>query len=109
MSALMLCLSTCIEGKWERLVGCIGQIICAREFKGQIQAGNLSFTIAFASAGNRAFIIFFLLYITLIKLFLLIQHLLLLPPPLAIVLGPPVPFHVVPVVIAVPVFWVAMT
>jgi hypothetical protein len=99
----------CIEGEWERLVGCIGQIIHAREFKGQIQAGNVSFTTAFASAGNCAFIIFFLLYITLIKLFLFIQHLPLLPLPLAVVLGPPVPFRVVPVVIAVPVFWVAMT
>jgi len=54
----------CIEGEWERLVGCIGQIIHAREFKGQIQAGNLSFTTAFASAGNRAFIIlFFILHL----------------------------------------------
>ena len=53
----------CIEGEWERLVGCVGQIIHAREFKGQVQAGNLSFTTAFASAGNRAFIIIIIIFI----------------------------------------------
>jgi hypothetical protein len=54
----------CIEGEWERLVGCVGQIIRAREFKGQVQAGNVSFTTAFASSGNRAFnVLFFTLHL----------------------------------------------
>jgi len=55
----------CIEGEWERLVGCVGQIIHAREFKGQVQAGNLSFTTAFASAGNHAFFVPFFLILHL--------------------------------------------
>lgn len=97
----------CIEGEWERLVGCIGQIIHAREFKGQFQAGNLSFTTAFASAGNRAFIILF--FILHLYFFLFIQNLRLLPPPLVVALGLPVLSHVVPVVIVVPVFLVATT
>ena len=42
----------CIEGEYERLVGCIGQIIHSREFKGQIAGGNISFTTAFAPANN---------------------------------------------------------
>ena len=42
----------CIEGEYERLVGCIGQIIHLREFKGQIAGGNISFTTAFAPANN---------------------------------------------------------
>jgi hypothetical protein len=42
----------CIEGEYERLVGCIGQIIRLREFKGQIAGGNISFTTAFAQANN---------------------------------------------------------
>jgi hypothetical protein len=52
----------CIGGEWQRLVGCVGQIIHAREFKGQIQAGNLSFTTSFASTGNCAFIILFFIF-----------------------------------------------
>jgi len=40
----------CIEGEWERLVGCVGHIIRSREFKGQIVGGNVSFTTAFATA-----------------------------------------------------------
>jgi hypothetical protein len=42
----------CIEGEWERLVGCIGQIISSREFRGQIVGGNVSFTTVFATARN---------------------------------------------------------
>ena len=42
----------CIEGEYERLVGCIGQIIRLREFKGQIAGGNISFTTAFAPVNN---------------------------------------------------------
>jgi hypothetical protein len=45
----------CIEGEWERLVGCIGQIIRSREFSGQIVGGNVSFTTAFATARNGMF------------------------------------------------------
>ena len=45
----------CIEGEWERLVGCIGQIINSREFRGQIAGGNVSFTTAFATAKNCKF------------------------------------------------------
>jgi hypothetical protein len=42
----------CIEGEYERLVGCIGQIIHSREFKGQIAGGNISFATAFATGNN---------------------------------------------------------
>lgn len=52
----------CIEGEWERLVGCIGQIIHAREFKGQVQGGNLSFTTAFASSGGSEFYVLSYVY-----------------------------------------------
>lgn len=40
----------CIEGEWERLVGCIGHIIRSREFTSQVAAGNLSFTTSFTTA-----------------------------------------------------------
>ena len=43
----------CIEGEWERLVGCIGHIIHSREFRGQIAGGNVSFTTAFATANCK--------------------------------------------------------
>jgi hypothetical protein len=39
----------CIEGKWEHLVGAIGMIVNAAEFKSQIMAGNLTFGTAYAS------------------------------------------------------------
>jgi hypothetical protein len=42
----------CIEGEWERLVGAIGQVIHAREFKGQLNGGNLLFSTSFASADS---------------------------------------------------------
>jgi hypothetical protein len=45
----------CIEGEWERLVGCIGHIIRSREFTSQVVAGNLSFTTSFTTAKNREF------------------------------------------------------
>jgi hypothetical protein len=64
---LKLVEGACIEGEYERLVGCIGQIIHLREFKGQIAGGNISFTTAFATAQNSmlfyvAFICFMSLY-----------------------------------------------
>ena len=46
----------CIEGEWERLVGCIGHIIRSREFTSQVVAGNLSFTTSFTTAKNREFL-----------------------------------------------------
>jgi hypothetical protein len=56
----------CIEGEYERLVGCIGQIIRLREFKSQTSAGNISFTTAFSQANNsmsfRCSLYMFLLY-----------------------------------------------
>lgn len=42
----------CIEGEYERLVGCIGQIIRLRLFKGQIVGGNISFSTAFSSSND---------------------------------------------------------
>ena len=39
----------CIEGEWERLVGAIGMIVNATDYKAQFQGGNLSFGTAFAS------------------------------------------------------------
>ncbi|KIM74689.1 hypothetical protein PILCRDRAFT_14243 [Piloderma croceum F 1598] len=38
-----------VEGKWEQLVGAIGQVINKLEYKAQIQAGYLSFSTSFAS------------------------------------------------------------
>lgn len=40
----------CIEGEWERLVGAIGQIIHAREYKAQLFLDNLSFGTAYSSS-----------------------------------------------------------
>ena len=40
----------CIEGEWERLVGAVGQIIHEQEYKGQLQAGCLSFGTSISSA-----------------------------------------------------------
>jgi hypothetical protein len=39
----------CIEGEWERLVGAIGQIIHAREYKAQLYLDNLTFGTAYGS------------------------------------------------------------
>jgi hypothetical protein len=48
----------CIEGEWERLVGAIGHVIHAREFKAQYYVDNLSFATAYDSC---MFVIFILL------------------------------------------------
>jgi hypothetical protein len=42
----------CIEGEWERLIGAIGQVIHAREFKGQLNGSNLSFGTAYTSVDS---------------------------------------------------------
>jgi hypothetical protein len=39
----------CIEGKMERLVGAIGQAINKVEYKGQIQAGYITFATSFST------------------------------------------------------------
>jgi len=39
----------CIEGEWERLVGAIGHVIHAREFKAQYYMDNLSFATTYSS------------------------------------------------------------
>ena len=49
-----------IEGEWERLVGAIGHIIHAREFKAQFYMDNLSFATAYSS-DNCIFSLFCLL------------------------------------------------
>jgi hypothetical protein len=41
-----------VEGEWERLVGCIGQIINQDEYKGPVAAGYISFATALASANS---------------------------------------------------------
>ena len=46
----------CIEGEWERLVGAIGMIVNAAEFKSQIMAGNLTFGTAYASPDYGTYI-----------------------------------------------------
>jgi len=50
----------CIEGEWEHLVGAIGHIIHAREFKAQFYMDNLSFATAYSS-DNCIFSLFCLL------------------------------------------------
>ena len=42
----------CIEGEMERLVGAIGQVINQVEYKGQIQAGNISFATTFSTGDS---------------------------------------------------------
>ena len=52
----------CIEGEYERLVGCIGQIIHSRLFTGRIAAGNIQFTTSFTTGNNGMFFLFFFLF-----------------------------------------------
>ena len=41
-----------IEGEYKRLVGCISQIICLRDFKSQIFSGIISFTHALSPVNS---------------------------------------------------------
>jgi hypothetical protein len=45
----------CVEGEWERLVGAIGHIIRAIEYKAQLQAGKLTFGTAYGSGDSCAY------------------------------------------------------
>jgi hypothetical protein len=48
----------CIEGEWERLVGAIGHVIHAREFKAQFYLDNLSFATSYGSDSCTSTIFF---------------------------------------------------